>query len=162
MWTMITNLLCIIYKYYNVNNVYSAFQNNFTLPSIDDYIMITLLNFKQNMTPINTFNPTNKINTVTGFYNENWQIDLYGKNANIASTLLLTYLNSNNASNFLLKYNSGIGKVQNVKNLTTYNDRNQFMFRYVINFEVLQTNNIALPTNGIALKDITINLQKEY
>lgn len=161
MWTMITNLLSTVYTYYDASNVFSAFQNDFTPPKINDYIMIRLLDNKQDMTPLNKFDAETQINTLTGFYSGSWQIDLYGKNADISSTLLLTYLNSSSASNFLLTYNFGIGKVQSVKNLTKYNDRDKFMPRYVINFETLRTNNVALPTPGIALEDVIITLEEQ-
>ena len=160
MWTMVTNLLSTIYTYYNVNNVFTAFQNDFTPPPLNDFIIIRQLENKQTGLPLNNFNATTQINTITGFNNKRWQVDLYGKNAEISSNILLTYLNSTSASNFLLYYNAGIGRVQDVKNLTKYNDREKYMPRFVINFDTLDINNVLLPEKGIALQDIIIHFEE--
>jgi hypothetical protein len=159
---MVTNLLSTVYQYYDSNNVFNAFLNDEVKPPDDGFIIIRLLENRQLALPLNKFDADTQINTITGFNDKSWQIDLYGKKADESSNILLTYLNSTSASNFLLQYNAGIGVVKDVKNLTKYNDRDRYMPRFVINFDTLDINRVLLPENGIGLNDIIINYKEIY
>lgn len=160
LYTMITNLLSTIYTLYDKNNVFIAFQNDFTLPKISSFVIIWRLQARQKGTALRDYNGITEIKTLTGFNNVPWQIDFYGINSEQASDILLTYLMSSTASDYLIQYNAGIGKVSDVKNLTHYNDRDRYMLRYTINFETLDVTTVLLPTPAITLPDVAISYEE--
>lgn len=160
-WTMIKDLLTIDYTYYNKNNIINSFQNDYTLPQVDDFIIIQQRNTFQNGLPLRDYNGDTQKKLLTGFNDWEYQVDLYGPNSDIASTILYTYLNSSASSNYLIDYQMGIGKLYEGKNLTKSNDRNRYMQRYMILFTAMNIQTIQVPMTGVTLENIDITYQQE-
>lgn len=156
--TMLNNYLS---DYYNLDNIILGFQNNYTPPTHNNFIIVTNLSIKQAYTPNRYYNETTQEKELYGYNDTEYQIDLYGKNAIIAIDKLYTILGSVVASNYLMQYNSGIGKLKPVKNLTNVNSRQNYMPRYTILFTLLSNTKITVPMTGLGIQDITIN-NKEY
>lgn len=157
-WTMVTTYLA---DYYAADNVFLRTQNNYTPPTIDEFVLISNLRAKQRYTPNRNFNSTTQEKEVFGYNDIHYQLDLYGTVAADAMDRIYTLLSSVVISNFLIQYNTGIGYVDEPKNLTNVNDRDNYMTRYTLLFSMLANNKITVSASGIALDDITINL-KEY
>ena len=162
-WTMITNLLGTTYSYYLPANVFYAFQNNYTLPMVDDFIILTRRNLGQSAYPFRQFDATNQNEVYTSFNDWEYQVDLYGNNSDIAADILHTYLYSDAGSNYLYLYplDMGIGKVSVPINLTKPNDRDRYMKRYTLTFTLLNLSSIIIPTAGINDSNIQVNINKE-
>jgi hypothetical protein len=162
-WTMITNLLCTIYTYYIPSNVFYAFQNNYTLPQVDEFIILTRRNLGQSAYPWRQFDATNQNEVYTAFGDWEYQVDLYGDNSDISADILHTYLYSDAASNYLYLYplDMGIGKLDIPRNLTKQNDRDRYMKRYTLTFTLLNISSINLPTAGINDSNIQVNIIQE-
>ncbi len=160
-WTMIKDLLTVDYTYYNANNIINAFQNNYKLPQIDDFIIIQQRNIFQNGLPLRDYNGDTQKKLLTGFNDWEYQVDLYGNSSDIAANILYTYLNSSAASNYLLEYQMGIGKLSEAKNLTRPNDRDRYMQRYAVIFTAMNIQTIQVPIPGIILDDIDLTYQQE-
>jgi len=159
-WTMLKDLLTIDYTLYNQNNIIDAYQNDYTLPQINDFIIIQQRNTHQNGLPLRDFDYLNQKKLLTGFNDFEYQIDLYGDSADLASTILYTYLNSSAASNYLNQYNMGIGRVYDAKNLSSPNDRDRYMKRYMILFTAMNIQTVQIPMQGVGLSDINIEYQE--
>ena len=161
-WTMITNLLGTIYTYYLPANVFYAYQNNYTMPQVDDFIIITRNNLKQISYPVRVYDITNQNEVYYGNGDWEYQVDLYGPNSDIAANLLYTYLLSGAGSNFLYLYpvEMGIGKVREPMNLTKSNDREIYMKRYTLIFTLLNVSNVTIPTVGIDASNIQVTISE--
>lgn len=160
-WTMIKDLLTVDYEYYDQNNIINAYQNNYTLPQVDNFIILQQRNTFQNGLPLRDYNVLTQKKLLTGFNDWEYQVDLYGPNADVASTILYTYLNSSAASNYLIDYQMGIGKLYEAKNLTKANDRDRYMQRYMISFTAMNIQIVQVPIPGLTLEDIDITYQEE-
>lgn len=159
-WTMIKDLLTEYYEYYDEDNIIMSFQNNYTLPTIDDFIIITRRNVFQNGMPLRDFDIENQKKVLTGFNDWEYQIDLYGDNSDLAANVLYTYLNSSAASNYLYFNEMGIGKLSEARNLTRENDRDRYMKRYMVLFTAMNIGIVSVPMAGIALEDIEITYEE--
>lgn len=157
-WTLITTYLA---SYYDTANVFLGYQNYYVADVANDFVIISNLLARQKYTPNREYNSITQEKILQGYNDIDYQIDMYGANAATASDTLYTILGSVVGSNFLRQYNSGIGRVEDVKNLTGVNDRDNYMPRYMLKFSLLANNNITVPMGGIGLEDVTINL-KEY
>ena len=156
--TMLNNYL---FNYYDANNIILGYQNNFTPPVNNDFVIATNLSIKQAYSPNRYYNAATQEKVLYGYNDTEYQIDLYGKNASIAINELYTILKSVVASNYLMQYDAGIGIVHNPKNLTGVNSRQNYMPKYTILFNLLSNTKITIAATGLALTDVTINL-KEY
>lgn len=159
-WTMLKDLLTVDYTYYNSNNIINAYQNNYKLPQIDDFIIIQQRNTFQIGQPLRDYDPDTQKKLLTGFNDWEYQVDLYGQNSDISSTILYTYLASSAASNYLIQYDMGIGKLYEAKNLTRANDRDRYMQRYMILFTAMNIKTIQVPIPGIGINDIDITYEE--
>lgn len=146
--------------YYSPDNIILSNQNNYTLPVINDFIIINDKDLAQAAYPLNGFDVINQMKTITPFDDREYQIDLYGNNADIAARILYSYTNSSAASNYLLQYNLAIGKVKKPINMTRVNDRDRFMKRYVFIFTALSAEEIKIPAQGLSLNDIEITSEE--
>lgn len=154
-WTMITDLLS---AYYDPNNVFDAYQNNYTLPTHNDFVIITQKNIGQVALPLRDYDVVNQKKVLTGFGDWSFQVDLYGNNADIAALDLQTYVLSSAGSNYLLPYELGIGKVKTYPpNMSKVNDRDNYMKRYIVEFTVLNTNILKVSMPGMGYNDIELN-----
>lgn len=159
-WTMIKDLLTSYYEYYLQDNIIVSFQNNYTLPTVNDFIIITRRNVFQNGMPLRDFNIDDQKKVLTGFNDWEYQVDLYGENSDLAANVLYTYLNASAASNYLSFYQMGIGKLFEAKNLTRPNDRDRYMKRYTVLFTAMNIGVVSVPMAGIALEDIDITYEE--
>lgn len=160
-WTMIKDLLTIDYTIYNQNNIINAFQNNYTLPQVDDFIIIQQRNIAQNGLPLRGYNGITEKKLLTGFNDWEYQVDLYGGSSDIAANILFTYLNSSAASNYLIDYQMGIGRLYESRNLTRSNDRDRYMQRYMVMFTCMNIQTVQVPIPPITLEDIELTYQQE-
>lgn len=160
-WTMIKDLLTVYYTYYIPNNIIFAFQNNYTLPQVDDFIIIQRRNVFQNGLPLRDFAVDTQEKLLTGFNDWEYQVDLYGNNSDTSANILYTFLNSGAASNYLIENQMGIGKLYESKNLTRPNDRDRYMKRYMVLFTAMNIQTVQIPTAGIALSDVDITYEQE-
>lgn len=155
-WTMITTLLT---SYYNPTNVFDAYQNNYTLPTHNNFIIITQKDIgKAKAYPLRDFDILTQEKVLTPFGDYEFQVDLYGDNADTAAHILHTYVDSPAGSNYLIPYQKGIGRVrQTPLNASKVNDRDNYMKRYIVIFTVLNTNVVRIPMQGIGLSDVELN-----
>lgn len=160
-WTMIKDLLTVYYTYYIPNNIFFAYQNNYTIPLVDDFIIITRRNIFQNGLPLRNFDIPSQEKYLTGFNDWEYQVDLYGNNSDLSAEILYTFLNSGSASNYLIENTMGIGKLYESKNLTRSNDRDRYMKRYMVMFTAMNIQTTKIPTAGLELSDILITYQEE-
>lgn len=156
--TMLNNYL---FNYYDADNIILGYQNNYTPPINNDFVIATNLSIKQAYSPNRYYNATTHEKVLYGYNDTEYQVDLYGKNSFIAVDALYTILKSVVASNYLIQYDAGIGIVHNPKNLTGVNSRQNYMHKYTILFSLLSNTKITIAETGLALTDVTINL-KEY
>lgn len=159
-WTMIKDLLTVDYTYYNANNIINAYQNNFTLPQIDDFIILQQRNVFQNGLPLRGYDVDTQKKILTGFNDYEYQVDLYGNNSSISASILYTYLNSSAASNYLLDYQMGIGKLYEGRNLTKPNDRDRYMQRYMLLFTAMGIQDVRVPIPGVGVGDVDITYEE--
>jgi hypothetical protein len=159
-WTMITTLLA---AYYDSINVFDAYQNNYTLPTHNNFIIITQKDIgKAPAYPLRDFDVLTQEKILTPFGDYEFQVDLYGINADTAAHILHTYVDSSAGSNYLIPYQKGIGKVKPTPiNASRKNDRENYMKRYIVTFTVLNTNIVRIPMPGFGLADVELNY-KEY
>lgn len=159
-WTMIKDLLTVFYTYYLPENIFYAFQNNYKLPQVDDFIIITRRNIFQNGLPLRNYDIANQKKLSTGFGDWEYQVDLYGDNSDTSANILYTFINSADGSNYLIPNQMGIGKVKEPINLTRSNDRERYMKRYTLTFTAINISTIQIPLTGIELNDVTITYEE--
>lgn len=154
-WTMVTTLLT---AYYDPVNVFNAYQNNYTLPTHNNFAIITQKDIAQAALPLRDFDVINQQKVLTGFGDWEFQVDLYGDNADTAANILHIYVLASAASNYLLPFQLGIGKVKMIPpNISKVNDRDNYMKRYIVIFTVLNTNIVKIPMAGISYSDVELN-----
>jgi hypothetical protein len=156
-WTMIQTLLA---TYYDSANIFLAFQNNMTLPVVNDFIIITRRNIGQVALPLRNFNVLLQQKILTAFGDWEYQVDLYGGNADVCGDILHTYVNSVSASNYLIDFGMGIGKVKDPLNLSAVNDRDRYMKRYAVIFTALNTTAVSIPMPGFGIDDVEITFKE--
>lgn len=155
-WTMISALLS---AYYTSDNIFDAYQNNITFPVSNNFIVITQKDIgKAPAYPLRDFDVLAQEKVLTPFGDYEFQVDLYGQNADTCAHILHTYVDSSAGSNYLLDYQRGIGKVRATPiNASPVNDRDRYMKRYIVTFTVLNTNIVRIPMPGIGINDVEIN-----
>lgn len=154
-WTMIKDLLAF---YYEPENIFDAYQNNITFPTHNNFIVITQKDIGKAAYPLRDFDVATQEKVLTPFGDYEFQVDLYGTNADTAAHRLHTYVDSSAGSNYLLPYKKGIGKVKPTPiNASPVNDRDRYMKRYIVIFTVLNTNIVRIPMPGIGINDVEIN-----
>lgn len=155
-WAMITTLLA---DYYDPANVFDAYQNDYKLPTHNNYILITQEDIgKAAAYPLRDFDVLAQEKVLTPFGDYRFQVDLYGVNADIAAHRLHTYVDSSAGSNYLIPYQKGIGKVRAAPiNASKKNDRENYMKRYIVIFTVLNANVVRIPMPGFGLTDVELN-----
>lgn len=158
-WTMIKDLLSP--EYYDQNNIFNSYQNNFTLPQTDDFIIITRKNILQNGLPIWDFDVQNQKKIYTAFGDWQYQVDLFGNNADEGANIFFTFINASGGSNYLIPYNCGIGRVNYPINLTNVNDRERYMKRYMLSFTLMNISKTRVSSDGISQSDIDITYIEE-
>lgn len=156
-WTMITTLLA---TYYDSVNVFDVYQNDYTLPVHNNYVLITQKDIgKAPAYPLRDYDVQTQEKILTPFGDYEFQVDLYGVNADVAAHKLHTYVDSSAGSNYLLPYKKGIGKVKSTPiNASKKNDRENYVKRYIVIFSVLNTNIVRIPMPGFGIADVEINL----
>lgn len=154
-WTMITTLLA---AYYDPANVFDAYQNNYTLPTHNNFVIITQEDIGKVAYPLRDFDVLTQEKILTPFGDYKFQVDLYGINADTAAHILHTYVDSSAGSNYLIPYEKGIGKVNPIPiNASKKNDRENYMKRYIVIFTVLNTNIVRISMPGFGINDIELN-----
>ena len=156
-WTMISELLV---DYYLPANVFNAYQNDFTVPKTNEYIIINKKIAGQKSLPHRKFDYLTQTKIIEGNGGWEYQVDLYGPNADSAMDNLHLYLISPEASNYLFQYEQGIGAVRQPLNLSPVNDRDKYMNRFMIYFTALNISRLAIPCPGIALNDIEVTFKE--
>lgn len=150
-WRMLTNL---VPEYYLQQNINYSYQNGSVPSSINDYVIITRGENGQDFLPLDEFDPELQQKTLTSFDEWDYQVDFYGDNSDAACTKLQTYLNSAEASDYLLPDNLAVGHVGKSLKMTNENDRANYMKRYLIQFTLLNTAQISFPLAGVLIQDV--------
>ena len=158
-WTFISNFLSTQNLYPDVTAIKNAYPNNVPLTVDSNFVVITRLGVDSGSLPTRQFSPENQQTTIGNQDDIAYQVDCYGVTAQVAASSLQNYLLSTNGSNDLLPNGYGIGKVDNVQQMTHTIDRDNYIPRFVIRFTALCFNSITVAQQGIGYDDISVVLE---
>ena len=141
-------IVSLINKYYTPERVFFAYQNGITYPDDWNMVLITRQSTSSKFTGYTKYKPRQTIKSYSQLNIVTWQVDLYGDNANSGAVLLHNALNTRFGADILCKSKIGVGVVRDVVNLTTADKKDDWILRYVVNFELMETNIIEAEQDG--------------
>jgi len=149
---VIADLITVVNPLYHSDNVFVAYQNSYTLPIHDDFIVITPLGIEVEFTPIYKYyiEPEQQ-----SFYNVSYcgfQIDYYGKMGLQAVNDMQLVLLSDFGCQHFQDNDLGIYKVDVVRNMSNIIDRDVYVARYVLEFSLFARQEFKITTTNFGIE----------
>ena len=118
--------------YTHKKNIFIGYQNNYTLPTDNNYAIISRLDTGSNGIPVSEYNDTTETTTYVTAFTPLYQFDFYGKYAETTATYLQTVFLSKLATEYLAQYGMSVYQVKPITNLTESMDYEEYTVRYVL------------------------------
>lgn len=156
-WNWIAIFLSVQTRLYpDPLGILNAYPVGTPLTPSSEFVIITRLGIDTNYLPQVVFNIPNQALNMENMIASNYQLDFYGVNAQTAANAWQTYITSSKATDDLQSVGYGVGRVDNVVQLTNDIDRDVYVGRFISRFSLLNIATLAIAQNGITLPDVVV------
>ena len=156
-WKWISDFLTFDTNLYpNPLGILNAYPVGTPLTANSEFVIITRLGIDTNYLPQVVFNIPNLALNMENMIASNYQVDFYGVNAQVASNAWQTYITSSKGTDDLQSVGYGVGRVDNIVQLTNDIDRDVYVGRFISRFSLLNIATLAIAQTGITLPDVVV------
>jgi len=138
-------LAILVANYYDSNNIFQAYQNDYTIPANNKYIIITELDTTNISRPNSSFTGMLPQGTrqITNMDVTTFQLDFYGPPARQMAAGVRLYLQSPDGTQWLqAKGNITVYNINKLQNLTLVLDQRRYLPRFTFTFSVFNNNSV--------------------